>query len=291
MEQKLGSCKIIKFDFCDKVPEDLESFAEEFFEVVEINYSDDGLEQLIGYMRADADLSELNTAAERWNVALPAYKTEMLEGRDWLKENVIKFSPVEVEDFYVYGIHETAVDTHGKIGIKVYAATAFGSEHQTTKCCLRGISEVNRLAGALQNVLDVGTGSGILALAVAKLWPQSRIVAVDIDTESVEVTKQNAKDNAVAEQITAAYSDGYASQTVRNNAPYDMIMANILARPLIAMAPDMSAHLKTGGYAIISGFVADQCDWVIGEHQKHGMELQKIYEDGQWRAALLRKVK
>ena len=291
MEQKLGNCKIIKFDFCDSVPEDLENFAEEFFEVVEINYSYDGSEQLIGYMRADADLSELKEAALRWNVVLPAYKTEILEGRDWLKENVIKFAPVEVEDFYVYGIHEKSVDTHGKIGIKVYAATAFGSEHQTTKCCLRGISEVNRLAGELQNVLDVGTGSGILALAAAKLWPNSKIIAVDIDTESVEVTKQNAADNAVDKQITAVYSDGYNSQTVKNNAPYDMIMANILARPLIAMAPDMSAHLKIGGYAIISGFVEDQCDWVIGEHQKHGMELQKVYEDGQWRAALLKRVK
>ena len=291
MEQKFGNCKIIKFKPCEQVSEQLENFAEEFFEVVELNYTDDGNEQLVGYMRADADVSAMEAAAAAMNVELPEYTVELLRGRDWLKENVIKFAPVEAGDFYVYGIHETAPDTHGKIGIKVYAATAFGSEHQTTKCCLLGISEIKAAGCRAQKVLDVGTGSGILSLAAAKLWPQAAIVAVDIDDESVNVTAQNAIDNAVAEQITALYSDGYSAPKVRENAPYDIILANILARPLIAMAPEMAAHLKIGGYAVISGFIEDQAEWVIGEHEKHGLALQKIYEDGQWRAALLKRVK
>lgn len=291
MEQKFGNCKIIKFKPCEQVPEQLENFAEEFFEVVEINYTDDGLEQLVGYMRADADVSMLSATAAAMEIKLPEYTEELLQGRDWLKENVIKFAPVEAGDFYVYGIHETAPDTRGKIGIKVYAATAFGSEHQTTKCCLSGISEINAMGCNAQKILDVGTGSGILSLAAAKLWPDSQIVAVDIDDESVNVTAQNAIDNGVSAQITALYSDGYSAAEVRENAPYDVILANILARPLIAMAPDMAAHLKVGGYAIISGFIDEQEDWVIGEHEKHGLRLQKIYMDGQWRAALLKRVK
>lgn len=291
MEQKFGNCKIIKFEPCNQISEQLENFAAEFFEVVEINYTDEGEEQLIGYMRTDADVLELSEAASNYGVILPEYSIEVLQGRDWLKENVIKFAPVEVEDFYVYGIHEKNVDTRGKIGIKVYAATAFGSEHQTTKCCLRGISDINRLGCAPQRILDVGTGSGILSLAAAKLWSQSRIVAVDIDTESVAVTEQNAADNGVKTQIKALYSDGYTAKDVKKNAPYDVILANILARPLIAMAADMAAHLKIGGYAVISGFIDEQVDWVIGEHEKYGLALQKIYADEQWRAALLKRIR
>jgi len=291
MEQKFGNCKIIKFEPCNQISEQLENFAAEFFEVVEINYTDEGEEQLIGYMRTDADVLELSEVASNYGVILPKYSIEVLPGRDWLKENVIKFAPVEVEDFYVYGIHEKNVDTRGKIGIKVYAATAFGSEHQTTKCCLRGISDINRLGCAPQRILDVGTGSGILSLAAAKLWSQARIVAVDIDTESVAVTEQNAADNGVKTQIKALYSDGYTAKGVKENAPYDVILANILARPLIAMAADMAAHLKIGGYAVISGFIDEQVDWVVGEHEKYGLALQKIYADEQWRAALLKRIK
>ena len=190
----------------------------------------------------------------------------------------------------VYGIHEKEIDTKGKIGVKVYAATAFGSEHQTTKCCLEAIADIDDLLSSVKNVLDVGTGSGVLAIAAAKLWKNAHIVAVDIDDESVSVAKQNALDNEVADSIKVAYSDGYSSDLVQKNAPYDVIFANILARPLIAMAPDMAKSLKKGGYAVISGFIDEQIDWVVGEHEKFGLKCQKIYEHDNWRAALLEKM-
>ena len=288
--QDIGSCKIVKFEPCAEIDAALAEFAEEFFEVVEINYSDDGKEQLVGYMRSEASDSALPQTAKAWNVNLPPYSVEILQGRDWLADNVIKFAPVRVGDFCVYGIHESNVDTMGKIGIKVYAATAFGSEHQTTKGCLQAISDINSISGPQRKVLDVGTGSGILSLAAAKLWKDAEIVAVDIDNESVKVTKQNAIDNGVEKQIIAAYSDGYASAVVQKNAPYDVILANILARPLIAMAEDMAKNLKVGGYAVISGFIDEQVDWVIGEHEKYGLQLQKIYEGDNWRAALLKRI-
>lgn len=292
MSQNLGNCKTVTFAACAEIAPELENFAEDFFEVVEINYTDDGQEQLIGYMRQNVDETQMIAAAKAWNVALPSYQISVLEAKNWLKENVIKFAPVETDDFLIYGIFEKDIDTHGKIGIKIYAATAFGSEHQTTVSCLNGISEINRLLPAApQKVLDVGTGSGILALAAAKLWPKAEIVAVDIDDESVRVTAQNALDNNVNGQITAAYSDGYHSEIVRQNAPYDVIFANILARPLIAMAPDMAKSLRIGGYAVISGFIDEQVEWVVGEHEKHGLALQKIYAKDGWRAALLKRIK
>lgn len=282
---------MVRFAAADETDAMFEEFAENFFEVVEINYTDDGKEQVIGYLRQGVDETQMQATAKAQGIILPAYQTEILERKDWLKENVVKFAPVETDDFLVYGIFEDNIDARGKIGIKVYAATAFGSEHQTTVSCLNGISEINRLMHtAPQKVLDVGTGSGILAIAAAKLWPQAQIVAVDIDDESVNVTKQNAADNDVAAQITAAYSDGYTADAVRQNAPYDVILANILARPLIAMAPDMAKSLRIGGYAVISGFIDEQVDWVIDAHEKYGLKLVKLYEKDRWRAALLQRI-
>lgn len=291
MSNNAGSCQIVKFQPVSEVPEDLQNFAEEFFEVVANDYTDDGLEQLVGYLRNSVSERDMLNAARNFGVNLPEYTIEKLQSNDWLADNVIKFAPLEVAEFLVYGIHEKNVDTKGKIGVRVYAATAFGSEHQTTKCCLQGISDINKTIGSAKKILDVGTGSGILSIAAAKIWKNAQIVAVDIDDESVEVAKQNAIDNGVEKQMTVAYSDGYSSAIVQQNAPYDVILANILARPLIAMAKDMAENLKIGGYAVISGFIDEQVDWVVGEHQKFGLELQKVYEMDNWRAALLKRIK
>lgn len=291
MSNNSGSCQIVKFTPMAEVSENLQNFAEDFFEVVANDYTDDGLEQLVGYLRNSVSVTDMINAAQNAGIELPDYNIEQLHSDDWLTENVIKFAPLEVEEFLVYGVHEKNIDTNNKIGIKVYAATAFGSEHQTTKCCLHGISDINKLSSDNKKVLDVGTGSGILSIAAAKLWKNAQIVAVDIDNESVEVAKQNAIDNGVEKQIMVAYSDGYSSKIVQQNVPYDVVLANILARPLIAMAGDMFKSLKPGGYAVISGFVDEQVDWVVGEHQKYGLELQKIYEMDNWRAALLKRIK
>lgn len=290
MSNNAGSCQIVKFIPTTEVEENLQIFAEDFFEVVSIDYTDDGLEQLVGYLRTSISVYDMQKAAQVAGVNLPEYTVEKLQSADWLTENVIKFAPLEVAEFLVYGVHEHDIDTHGKIGVKVYAATAFGSEHQTTKCCLQGISDINRLSKNVKSVLDVGTGSGILSIAAAKLWQNAQITAVDIDDESVTVAAQNAQDNGVGEQIVVKYSDGYSSQIVQKNAPYDVILANILARPLIAMAQDMAQNLKIGGFAVISGFIDEQVDWVVGEHRKYGLELQKIYEMDNWRAALLKRI-
>lgn len=289
MSDNAGSCIVVKFAPCNEVDERLQEFAEEYFDVVVTDYTDDGYEQLVGYLPSNAKETDLISVLKTWNLDLPEYSWETISSENWLTENVIKFSPVETDDFLVYGIHEKDIDTLGKIGIRVYAATAFGSEHQTTKCCLQAISDINKLKGAQNNILDVGTGSGILALACAKLWKNSKIIAVDIDDESVIVAKQNAIDNGVADSVEVAYSDGYSSEIVKSHSPYDVILANILARPLINMAQDLANNLNAGGYAIISGFIDEQVDWVIGEHEKYGLKLVKIYEMDNWRAALLEK--
>lgn len=290
MSNNSGSCKIAKFAPTVEIDETLQAFADDFFEVTSIDYSDDGLEQLVGYLRQDAKEDDLVSAAAAQGVKLPPYTWDLLQSDDWLTENVMNFAPLEEAEFFICSINDNTPLPKDKLGLKVYAATAFGSEHQTTRGCLDALSDINKLSAEKpQKILDVGTGSGILALAAAKLWHQAQIVAVDIDDEAVRVAKQNAIDNQAEGQIKADLSDGYQSELVQKNAPYDVILANILARPLIAMAPDMANNLKKGGYAVISGFIDDQVDWVIGEHEKQGLKLKKLYEKENWRVALLEK--
>lgn len=285
-----GSCWLIKFAPCENMDEERSFFFDEYFDVVTVNYTDDGLEQYVGYKGPGFVEHDLREKAAAAGIELPPFQTEFLESKNWLKENVIKFAPVEVEDFIIYGIHEKDIPPSDKVTLRIYAATAFGSEHQTTKSCLRAISHLNRLGAAHRNILDMGTGSGILALAAAKLWPDAaQITAVDIDPEAVAVTRQNARDNHLEKYLTVAVSNGYNSDLVQNNAPYDIIIANILARPLIEMAPQLNQALTPGGFCILSGFVDDQEDWVIGEHTKLGLKLVELYKLDNWRAALLEK--
>ena len=286
-----GSCWLVKFKPQENIDNLTSEFFDEYFDVVAVNYTDDGLEEYVGYKDSHFDKDELEKSAKQWNINLPPYTTEFLESRNWLKENIIKFAPVNVAEFTIYGIHEKNIPDDGRLNLRIYAATAFGSEHQTTKSCLQAISDYNKLSHPKKiNILDVGTGSGILSLAAAALWQDNcKITAVDIDEEAVLVTQQNAVDNNLQQYISVAVSDGYQSDLVKRNAPYDLILANILARPLISMAPDLYQNLKTGGYCILSGFVEEQENWVIGEHTKLGLKLKQLYKSDNWRAVLLEK--
>ncbi len=283
----MSSCWQITFNGAPGDIPTWEEFLDGFFEVNACNYADDGSDQYVGYLSKTFDETELRNAARQAGLELPPFSAERLESSNWLKDYVIKFSPFETADFMIYGIHETAAPQTDKIPLRIYAATAFGSDHQTTRSCLKAISDLYHQGVKPQRILDVGTGSGILSLASGKLWPAAGITAVDIDQEAVWVTESNAADNHIT--LTTTISDGYAAPQVRQNAPYDLILANILARPLIAMAPDMANSLNPGGYAVISGFVEEQADWVLSEHLTCGMQLVRLYELDNWRAALLKK--
>jgi len=285
-----GSCWQIKFAPQFEPSPLWEDFLQEYFEVIADNYGDDGSDNFVGYQRPPFNEQEFIKLAQDRGFDVPAFHTELLSSDNWLKENVIRFAPLEVGEFLIYGIHEETQPSSSKLPLRIYAATAFGSEHQTTKSCLLALSDLYHQNVPHQQILDVGCGSGILSLGAAKLWQkQTHVVAIDIDEEAVWVTQQNAQDNQLDKFITATQSNGYQSNIVKNNAPYDIIFANILARPLIEMASDLSTHLKTGGYAILSGFIGDQEDWVINAHKNQGLELIKIYEMDNWRAALMEK--
>ena len=290
MTDKGGSCRVVTFAPVESLDNFTQEMLEEFFDVVSVDYTDDGFKIYKGYKNASFQEDELTRFIAANNLNLPAYKTELLESANWLKDYVIQFAPVEVEDFLIYGVHEKEAPKTDKLAIRIYAATAFGSEHQTTKSCLKALSELNKKNVPHARILDVGTGSGILSLAAAKLWGKTtHVTAVDIDEEAVIVTRSNAEDNGLEKFITTGVSNGYQSELVSKNASYDIIFANILARPLIEMAPDLAQNLKPGGFCILSGFVGDQENWVIKAHEAQGLSLVKIYEMDNWRAALMEK--
>lgn len=220
-------------------------------------------------------------AAKVTGFILPDFSLTRLENKDWLQECFVSFPPVEVDRFYIYGSHLEAEVPTGKIGLCVDAATAFGSgEHQTTQGCLTGLSYLMRQGHKAERILDMGCGSGILSLAAAKALKKP-ILAVDIDPESARVTAENAKLNKVARYIQAETGAGYKAPSVKKTAPFDLVFANILARPLTQMAKDLSISLAPSGVAILSGLLTRQEQWVLSAHRQVGLHLiKRIRIDG-----------
>ena len=207
--------------------------------------------------------------------------------KNWLRENLLEFPPLKLGRYYIYGSHiENPKIPEGMVPLQIDAATAFGSgEHATTQGCLQAFEDVLKI-NKPKKILDMGCGSGILSMAAAKvLGNKVQIDAVDIDPESVRVTKENIKINGVEKNIKVFQSTGYANVV----GEYDLIFANILARPLMEMAPDLHKHLKVGGMAILSGFLNGQKSWVLRAHAKAGLEFVRVYKIKEWSTAIVKR--
>ena len=280
---------VIRFSPVDFMEETVSNYLEETFEVVTINYTDSNQEEYICYARPDFDITTFANNLKNLPFELPSYQLEYLEDKNWLTENVIKFSPFEIGEFLIYGIHETHQPQTSKIPVQIYAATAFGSEHPTTKMCLTAISELKNQITP-QKILDMGTGSGILSISASKLWTNKpQILAVDIDQESVDVTHSNTITNNEDTFITSILSDGYNNPKIKDHSPFDIIFANILLNPLKQMTKDAYNNLLKNGYYLISGFISTQLEEIITHHTSYGFTPIKIYENENWRAVLLQK--
>ncbi len=292
MSEKYGNSWKVIFEAPAQNNEMFDEFADSFFEVVTVDYTDEGQEIYSGYLSSEPDEKAMKEAAEAMEIALPAYRCEFVPAADWLTKNVIKFAPIETDDFLIYGSHETEKPQTDKLAVQIYAATAFGSgQHQTTRSCLKLLSSLNRQGTRTDNILDMGCGSGILALAACRLWPQAQALGADIDAEAVTVTLQNAADNGLSDRVHAVQSNGYSNPQINKRAPYGLIFANILARPLIEMAPDLAENLAAGGYAVLSGFIEDQITWVEDAYKPYGLVTKEVIADENWRAVLMEKIK
>jgi ribosomal protein L11 methyltransferase len=211
---------------------------------------------------------------------------EKVPFRDWLRENQAGFPPLRTGRFFIFGSHYRGTVPRAAIPVLIDAATAFGTgEHATTRGCLLAMDLVMRRP---RSILDMGCGTGILAIAAAKRWHRP-VLACDIDREAVRVTLINARRNHVAGTVCAEVAPGYARRDIARRAPFDLIFANILARPLIAMAPDLACLLASGGVAILSGLLARQAPAVLAAHRTQGLYLvTRIALEG-WHTLVLAK--
>ncbi|MGQ9365432.1 50S ribosomal protein L11 methyltransferase [Azospirillum sp. ST 5-10] len=230
--------------------------------------------------------SRVAVLAGALGIAEPPLAIEPIPAIDWVSHTYQAFPPIRAGRYFVHGSHHGGSAPAGAVALQVDAATAFGTgEHGSTKGCLLaldGLSRHLRLGRAAgEGALDMGCGSGILALAVAKTW-RVPVVAADIDPEAVRVTAENARLNGVSPLLRAQGGDGYRTPVVRRFAPYRLITANILARPLARMAPQLARHLAPGGVAVLAGLLARQENHVLQAHRAQGLRLKGRIPVGEW---------
>jgi ribosomal protein L11 methyltransferase len=219
--------------------------------------------------------------AERVGIERIDLTVAPLATTNWLARVAASFTPQRIGRFWVHGSHVRDAPPLGAVPIRLDAGLAFGSgEHASTQGCLLAVDELasRRRFG---RVLDMGCGSGILAIAAAKCWP-ARALAVDNDPKAVVVAQDNARQNGVGARIRVRWSEGYRSPAVRAAGPYDLIFANILADPLCDMARDLARHLAPGGSAILSGLFDRQAGRVIEAHRAVGLRLRRSVQLEIW---------
>ncbi len=211
---------------------------------------------------------------------------EPLPDQDWIRQSQEGLPPVRAGRFFVYGAHDAGQVPPGIIPIRIEAGLAFGTgHHETTALCLAALSRITR-ARRPRSILDLGCGTGVLAIAAAKLLHRP-VLATDIDPIAVEVARENAHANGVAPLIRAAVADGFTSPVIREAAPFDLILANILAGPLTKLAPDMAHALAPGGIAVLSGLLRNQKNLVLSFACAQGLIFARAYCDGPWSALVL----
>ncbi|MCW5722059.1 MAG: 50S ribosomal protein L11 methyltransferase [Devosia sp.] len=207
---------------------------------------------------------------------------------NWVAESLKGLAPVIAGGFYVYGSHETGPIPEGLTPMKIDAAQAFGTgHHETTTGCLEAIEALLTHKDP-QNMIDVGTGTGVLAIALAKRLGRT-VLATDIDPIAVTTTIENARDNHVPGLIDALEAIGLDHPEITRRAPYDLVVANILAGPLTELAPAMGGITQTGGAAILSGILNTQADGVIAAYEAAGFALVDHLKRKEWTTLVLEK--
>lgn len=198
---------------------------------------------------------------------------ERLPARDWLAENRRAFPPLRIGRFFIHGSHWLGATPPGTIGVEIDAATAFGTgEHPSTRGVLLALDALARRR-RFRRPLDIGTGSGVLAIAAAKLLHRV-VLASDIDCAAVRVAAHHVRRNGLDAWVRLACAPGYRSRAVRR-ARYDLIVANILARPLALMARDLRHVIMPGGVAVLAGLLERQEGLVIAAHRAQGLALKR----------------
>ena len=257
---------------------------------------DAGLWQLDAYMDSKPGAALLNLLQS----LVPSAKghkpvVEQLIEQDWVTLSQQGLEPVQAGRFFVHTSSYADRVPPGTTPFLIDASQAFGTGgHDTTAGCLAMLDRLKRKGISPRNITDIGTGTGLLAFAAMALWPSARTIASDIDPASIFVTRDNAAINHVAlgrgsGALTLAVAPGTDHSAIRHRAPYDLVIANILAGPLITLAPDIAAATAPGGHAILAGLIARQMEPVLAAYRAQGFRLAARGGSAEWQCLLLVK--
>jgi ribosomal protein L11 methyltransferase len=212
---------------------------------------------------------------------------DTIEAKDWVKTTLEGLVPVRAGRFIVHGSHDRAKVAPNQLGIEIEAALAFGTGHHgTTRGCLLLLDHVLR-AHRPRRVLDLGTGTGVLAIAAAKAL-QSKVLASDIDRLSVLTARENAWLNGAGTWVRTIQASGFSAAEFATSRPFDLVLANILANPLKQMATPMTRHLARSAVVILSGLLSPQATGVIAAYRARGLVLIKHLQIEGWSSLLMR---
>jgi ribosomal protein L11 methyltransferase len=213
---------------------------------------------------------------------------DTVEAKDWVKATLEELVPVRAGRFVVHGSHDRAKVPPNKLGIEIEAALAFGTGHHgTTRGCLLLLDEVLK-AHRPRRVLDLGTGTGVLAIAAAKAL-QIKVLASDIDPLAARVAGDNARLNGAGDLVQTICATGFSAPQFAARAPFDLVLANILANPLRQMATPMARHLAPSALLILSGLLPYQAGGVVAAYRARGLVLVRHLQIEGWSSLLLRK--
>src|SRR3984885_10039224 len=226
-------------------------------------------------------------AAAAGTAVAKALRFEHVAAKDWVRESLAGLAPVTAGRFVVHGAHDRARIPFNRIGIEIEAALAFGTGHHgTTRGCLLALDSLckSRGRGATRRILDLGTGSGVLAIAAARALRQ-RVLATDIDGSAVRSARAHAALNRAGSFVEVIKADGVTGPKLRERAPYDLILANILLRPLQRLAAPLTRLAAPGARVVLSGLLASQANAAISAYR--GLALERRIELDGWTTLIL----
>lgn len=209
---------------------------------------------------------------------------------DWVAHVRRELAPVSAGRFLVYGSHDADKVTGDVVPLLIEASMAFGTGHHgTTKGCLVAFDKLLNEGAAFRSVADIGCGTAVLAMAAASELPDASVIAGDIDAVAVDVAVVNLAANDLSDRVDCFVAAGFGHDIVNERKPFDLIFANILKSPLIALAPDVSTHLESGGTVILSGILHEQADEVVAAYEQNGLIFKECFEFGEWSTLVLGK--
>jgi ribosomal protein L11 methyltransferase len=248
--------------------------------------------RLTGYTDTAPDAGAIEAgiadAALAAGIDTPRVQIAPVVQKDWVAESEKSLPALHVGPYFVFGSHIRETPPPDSIAIRIDAGLAFGTgNHETTQGCLLALERAfaERLPA---NPIDIGTGSGILAIAIAKRC-DVHVSASDIDPIAVDVARENAVINGVGDRVSCFVADGVDGHEIGTSAPYDLVVANIVANPLIALAVGIGRNLAEDGFVILSGILNEQSSGVTEAYAAEGLILTDKIELGNWTTLILQR--